>query len=272
MLPMTPPVTPQTVQLPASPKLQILTRFRSRVIGNERTIRVYLPPGYDGRKRQRYPVLYMNDGQNLFDPKTAFGGVAWQLGETADQLVAAGLIEPLIIVGIDNAGEKRLGEYTPTRHEAHRGSGRANRYGRMLVEELKPLIDSRYRTMPDRENTGIGGSSLGGLVALFVALRHSDRFAKAAVLSPSVWWHDRVILGEVDRLQSKPEVKLWLDMGTRESSEGIADARALVEELIRKGWVPGKDLAYTEVEGAGHHESAWAARSRDVLLSLFPKS
>ncbi|HXI13400.1 MAG TPA: alpha/beta hydrolase-fold protein [Thermoanaerobaculia bacterium] len=254
-----------------SPRLQVLSRFRSHILSTDRAIRVYLPPGYDGRKKQRYPVLYMNDGQNLFESRTAFGGVDWKLGATADTLIAAGAIKPVIIVGIDNTGEKRIHEYTPTSHHAFRGSGRADRYGRMLVEELKPMIDLRYRTLPQRENHAIGGSSLGALVALYVALSHSDVFSKVAVLSPSVWWHDRVIVQQVAQLPARLPLDIWLDMGTTESAEGISDARLLRDALTTRGWVSGTDLVYHEVEGGSHNERAWGTRAGDVLRFLFPR-
>ena len=122
-----------------------------------------MPPDYERDTHHRYPVLYMHDGQNLFDSSTAFGGNEWRLDDTAEELIERGAIEPLIIVGIYNTGEQRIHEYTPTA-DAKLGGGKADLYGRMLVEEVRPFIDGTYRTLRGAENTGLGGSSLGGLV------------------------------------------------------------------------------------------------------------
>ena len=140
-------------------------KFRSQFLPTAHDVIVYLPPGYDSDKRTRYPVLYMQDGQNLFDDATAFSQ-EWRLDETAQALITDGVIEPLIIVGIYNAGAHRMDEYTPTRDRRRRAGGKASHYGRMLVEELKPFIDREYRTLPGAASTGVGGSSLGGLVSL----------------------------------------------------------------------------------------------------------
>ena len=132
----------------------------------------------------------MQDGQNLFDPETSFiKGNYWRMGETADELILAGEIEPLIIVGIYNTGEHRIDEYTPV-EDKRLGGGQADAYGQMLVEELKPFVDHAYRTLPGTENCGMGGSSLGGLVTLYLGLRYTWMFGKLAVMSPSVWWRE----------------------------------------------------------------------------------
>ena len=235
---------------------------------------VYLPPGY-GERGARHPVLYLQDGQNLFDPATAFGGQHWRAGETTTALIESGRIPPLILVGIYNTGEHRIDEYTPT-HDRRRGGGDAGAYGRFIVEELKPIIDEGYQTLPDRANTGIGGSSLGGLVSLYLALKHTDVFGKAAVISPSVWWDRRAILRDVRRgaaLTERP--MLWVDMGTAESRGAgsarrvLEDARLLKAGLLKSGWVEGETLHYEEVEGAVHSERAWGERFGRVLEWLY---
>src|SRR5256885_11342438 len=139
------------------PNLTKHENFRSRFLPGERTIIVYVPPGYDDEPERRYPVLYLHDGQNLFDPKTAFGGSEWHVDESADELIEDGVIEPLIIVGIYNTGEHRIEEYTPSRN-AKLGGGKAQLYGHMLVEELIPFINKPYRTVTGPENTAPGGS------------------------------------------------------------------------------------------------------------------
>jgi predicted alpha/beta superfamily hydrolase len=162
--------------------------FQSQVLSEPRDLIVYVPPGYDTDVNQRYPVLYLHDGQNLFDGATAFvPGQDWRVDDTAQELVIARVIEPLIIVGVYNTGEHRVDEYTPTRDRNQGAGGEAGLYGRMLTEELKPFIDRTYRTLPDPVNTGLGGSSLGGLATLYLGLQHPDVFGKLAVLSPSVW-------------------------------------------------------------------------------------
>ena len=170
--------------------------FTSRFIAAKRDIIVYLPPGYNASPELRHPVLYLHDGQNLFDPATAFAGNDWRLRETAEDLLQRGAIEPFIIVGIYNTGPKRLAEYTPVRDRRGRG-GCARAYGKLIVQDLKPFIDSEYRTLPEVGHTGLGGSSLGGLVTLYLGLQYPEVFSKLLVMSPSVWWADRAILRRV---------------------------------------------------------------------------
>jgi predicted alpha/beta superfamily hydrolase len=272
--------------------------FHSEFLEHDRDIIVWLPPGYEGShegaargfttvvppegsaprfttgvpdgRSERYPVLYMHDGQNLFEADTAFQkGEHWRLGETAATLVDSGDIEPLIIVGIYNTGDHRTDEYTPTR-DAKLGGGAANDYGRMIVEELKPMIDRAYRTRPDPESTGIGGSSLGGLVSLYLAFMHPQVFQRIAALSPSVWWNFRAILKTVRQARAKPPLKIWLDMGTAEGKRGLDDARLLKAALVGLGFSVGSDLHYAEYEGATHSETAWAERVAPMLKWLFP--
>jgi predicted alpha/beta superfamily hydrolase len=245
-------------------------KFASRLGLVKHDLLVYVPPEYEAEGKRRFPVLYMQDGQNLFDPKTSFiKGNYWRMGETADALIEAGAIEPLIIVGIYNAGERRIDEYTPG-DDKRLGGGRADAYGRMLVEELKPFIDAQYRTLPGAEHCGLGGSSLGGLVSLYLGLQYPAVFSRLAVMSPSVWWRRREILKTVAALEGKPDLSIWLDIGTKESTQAVPDARLLRDALLTKGWRLGEDLAYSEIEGAEHTESAWAQRVGPMLRFLYP--
>ena len=247
--------------------------FPSRLLGNHRDVQVYLPPGY-ARSRMRYPVLYMHDGQNVFDAATSFAGVEWEVDGAAERLVAAKEIAPLIVVAVDNAGADRIHEYTPSRgrYEIYGVGGRsralAARYGRFLYEELKPFIDMHYRTRPEPDGTGMGGSSLGGLVTLALALRNPGRWQRLAVMSPSVWWDECVLYRMVESLRRKPPLKIWLDTGTAE--EGWERCRGLRDRLLDKGWRLGDDLVYHEAEGGEHTEAAWAMRMEGVLRFLFP--
>src|SRR3954466_5077224 len=253
----------------SAPELRLHRKFRSQFLEPARTLIVYVPPGYDTNAHKRYPVLYMHDGQNLFDSSTAFGGNEWRLDDTAEELIERGAIEPLIIVGIYNTGEQRIHEYTPTA-DPKLGGGKADLYGRMLVEEVKPFIESNYRTLNGAENTGLGGSSLGGLVTLHLGLKYPQIFGKLAILSPSVWWDNKVILREIERIPQKPNLKIWLDMGTEEGGMALEDTEMLRDAMRAKGWAVGKDLAYSEIEGATHSEASWAERVGPFLQFLFP--
>jgi predicted alpha/beta superfamily hydrolase len=243
--------------------------FHSQYLPDDRNVTVFLPPSYHASSDRRYPVLYMHDGQNLFDPDAAFKkGEHWRVGETATALINDGRIPPLIIVGLDNTGPRRLHEYTPT-HDRRRGGGGARDYGRLIVNELKPMIDAEYRTRSEAAHTGIGGSSLGGLVSLYLALEYPDVFTRVAVLSPSVWWDRRAILRNVRDARPKPPLRIWLDIGTREGRYHVDNAQLLKVGLSKNGWVEGDDLHYEEVPGGTHGEAAWAARFDRVLQFLF---
>ncbi|MDT4897283.1 MAG: hypothetical protein QOH25_2360 [Acidobacteriota bacterium] len=248
--------------------------FHSRFLPSDRDVIVYLPPGYETNRKQRYPVFYLHDGQNLFDGATSFiKGAEWRVDETAQALIETHAIKPLIIVGIYNTGRDRIDEYTPTADAKYKG-GKADLYGRLLVEELKPFIDSEYRTLKDAKNTGVGGSSLGGLVSLYLVLKYPKVFGSAAVVSPSVWWDKKMIVREVEALKKRNGVRIWLDIGTKEggseAEEHRNNARQLRDALIAKGWKEGADLKYYEAEGAEHNERAWAARVDPMLRFLYP--
>ena len=218
-----------------------LERFPFR----DRQITVYLPPGYGERE---YPVLYMQDGQNLFDDERSFARRAWRLHEAADAAIGARTAAPMIIAGIDHCGEKRIDEYT------------GDDYGRMLLDEIKPMIEARYRT----GEASIGGSSLGGLVSLRLGLT-SGAFRGVAAMSPSVWWNDRAILG----LKPLCRPAIWLDIGGREGRKTLDDARLLRDHLLANGW-NDTNLRYYEDRRGDHSEWAWGRRARMMLEFLFP--
>ena len=253
-------------------QLRLHPDFPSRHLGNSRTLIVFVPPGYDQSDARRYPVLYMHDGQNLFDPATAFGGNEWELDATAFRLMEEGRVAPSIIVGVYNTGDARIDEYTPTRDRRHRRGGKGDLYGRFLVEEVKPFIDASYNTLPSVRSTALGGSSLGGLITMFLGLRYPTVYGKLAVMSPSVWWDRRAIIREVEKIRVPPKARIWLDAGTNEDTNVIPDARRLKDALVAKGWILERNLKYVEVEGGTHSEGAWAARVGDVLRFLFPPS
>jgi predicted alpha/beta superfamily hydrolase len=249
--------------------------FASNFLRNRRDILVYLPPGYRRATTRRFPVLYLHDGQNVFDAATAFGGNEWGVDETAQRLVSQKLIEPVIIVAVANAGEARIHEYTPTRGKLDDGSrkrsrGLLKRYARFLIEELKPFIDARYRTLASPEYTGIGGSSLGGLATMVLGLWYPNIFRRLAVMSPSIWWDECVLLDMVAQLDEelRPPLRIWLDTGTHEP--GWERNRTLRDGLLEKGWRLYDDLHYFEDEGAAHTEAAWAHRMDAALRFLYP--
>jgi predicted alpha/beta superfamily hydrolase len=232
---------------------------------DRRTI-VYLPPNYDKRPNRTYPVMYLQDGQNVFDGETAFiRGQEWFVDETAERMIRTGQIEPVIVAAIYNAGERRIDEYTPTVDESlHRG-GKADDYLRFLIGEIKPFMDARFRTRRSPVNTGIGGSSLGGLLSLYAGLKHPNVFGKLAVMSPSVWWDDEVILKQVRELNHALPQRIWLDIGTAETEvlEKVRQLKALFE-------AHHQEFHYEEDAGAGHNELAWANRVGPMLKYLFP--
>lgn len=247
--------------------------FASRLLGNSRDVLVYLPPGYRRARTRRFPVLYLHDGQNVFDAATAFGGSEWRADETAQRLVQERLIEPVIIVAVANTGEHRIHEYAPTRGRLEEGKrkrskGLLRQYGRFLIDELKPFIDGQYRTLPAPQYTGLGGSSLGGLATMALGLWHPDVFRRLAVMSPSIWWDNEAVLKMVENLDEGARLKIWLDTGTHEP--GWERARVLRDGLIEKGWRLHDDLHFFEAEGADHSEGAWAQRFDAVLRFLYP--
>ena len=256
-------------------QVKLHENFGAAHLAAPRRVLVYLPPGYGDHPERRYPVLYMHDGQNLINPEDAFGGIVWGVDETANKLILAGEIEPLIIVGIYNAGARRVDEYTPVRSDTGRmrgHGGRADHYGRMIIEELKPFIDARYLTKPEREYTGLGGSSLGGLVSLYLGFKRPDVFSRLAVLSPAVWWANNQIIREAAKIGERLPLRIWLDIGKREGSRIKHQVRALKEILLANGWQRDLDFAYYEIPEARHEEAAWAARFGEVLKFLYPSA
>lgn len=251
--------------------LQHFTDLTSRFLPRRHDVLVCLPPGYTDDPSRRYPVLYLHDGQNVFDeyPMAPFG-VQWGIDTTARALMQAQAIEPLILVAVGNGGRERIDEYTPTRDAAHDAGGLADRYGQMLTYELKPFIDHTYRTRRGAADTGLAGSSLGGLLTLHLGLTHPAVFGKLALLSPSVWWDDRWIVRQlVSGVGGRPDVTIWLDVGTHETRM-LRGARLLARVLQRRGWRLGEDFEYAEVEGGLHDERSWGLRIGRVLRFLFP--
>lgn len=253
--------------------------FKSKFLTHPRSIIVYKPPGYNSNDDQRYPVLYMNDGQNIFDSETSFTGVAWGCGETAERVTRCQQAKPVIIVGISNTPDRNR-EYAPREHSSKKGpyADLSRRYGRCLVEEVKPFVDAQYRTLADPGQTGIGGSSLGGLISLHLSQWYPDVFGLCAALSPSLWFDHEYFLRTLNASPGWLEqVKIWLDVGGNEGFTKNVQVntakrvRRLASILKMHGRVEGKDFQYLEVPEGTHHESAWAARFDHVMKFLFAR-
>jgi len=221
---------------------------------NHRRILVALPPSY-ATGDQRYPVLYMQDGQNLFDPRTSFAG-HWRLDETLAERAERGT--EAIVVGVPHAGRRRIAEYSPF-IDAQSGGGRGSRYLAFLTETVKPRIDTAFRTLPGADSTAIAGSSMGGLISLYALFSHRDTFGIAGVLSPALWFADGAIFDYI-RSSAAPPGRIYLDVGTGEGARAVGDVRRARDLLIEKGYRPGETLVYVEEPDAGHEESAWARR------------
>jgi len=246
------------------PDMRRHSGFPSKFISQARDILVWLPPGYDSDRDRRYPVLYLHDGANVY--------VTWRIDEVAKSLVASQQVEPLIIVLVPNGGrpDDRFDDYTPTRPPNARAGGKADAYGRFLVEELKPFIDREYRTVAAPASTGLGGASLGALVSLYLGLDYPGVFGKLALMSPSVWWDTKLIVRKVKELKSKPPSRIWLDVGAEEAEGMRRDVKELRDVLVRIGWTPAGDLVYVEVPDGRHNDESFGRRADGMLRFLFP--
>lgn len=255
-----------------------LHEFSGRIYRNTRLLRVWLPPDYDAPENAtcHYPVLYLNDGQNLFDPATAFAGVEWQVDETADRLIREGKIAPLIIVGIDNATVDRIKEFLPYRSFSPpvlRPQGK--RYPDFLMNEVMPFVYERYRIARGPENTGLGGSSLGALISLYTAIDRPGIFGRLLLESPSLFVSNRRILKYSRYFRQWPE-KIAIGVGTREAGredkdrQVVEDVREL-QRLLQHARL-GHDRLRVRIDvGAGHNEAEWGKRFPEALSFLFAK-
>jgi predicted alpha/beta superfamily hydrolase len=253
-----------------------LHEFHSRVFRNTRFLRVWLPPGYeDAENSQRYyPVLYLNDGQNLFEAAVSFGGVEWQVDETAERLIRESAVPPMIVVGLDNAGKDRLREYMPHRSMNPvilRAQGR--RYPDFLMKEVMPFIEQTYRVATSPENTGLGGSSLGALIALYTVMARPGVFGRLLLESPSLWASNRQAIKDSRTIRIWPE-RIYLGVGTAEAGSPERD-RTVVDDvrelaaILRRAVLSENRLRLVIQDGAGHSESAWAERFPEALRFLF---
>jgi predicted alpha/beta superfamily hydrolase len=253
-----------------------LHEFRSRIFRNTRFLRVWLPPGYEEEENagKYYPILYLNDGQNLFESISAFGGVEWGVDETADRLIREGVIPPLIIVGIDHLGKERMREYSPYRSLSPKMlRARGRDYPEFLMKEVMPFIESTYRVATSPENTGLGGSSLGALIALYTVISQPGVFGRLLIESPSLWVASRQSIKDSRPVRIWPE-RIFLAAGTAEAgnaerSRSMVDDVRELSAIIRRAVLSEKRLRLVIKNGAGHTESAWAERFPEALEFLF---
>jgi predicted alpha/beta superfamily hydrolase len=253
--------------------------FHSRIFGNDRFLRVWLPPGYNDAQNaaRHYPVLYLNDGQNLFEAATSFNGVEWQVDETAQRLIRDQMIPPLIIVGIDNAGKDRVREYMPHRSfQPMLLRVQGTRYPSFLIKEVMPFVERHYRVALGPRNTGLGGSSLGALIALYTVGVSPGIFGRLLLESPSLWAANRQIVRQSRTVRRWPE-RVFLATGSAEAGRPDRD-RSMVDDvqelaaILHRSGLDRRRLRFIVDQGASHHESSWARRFPDALSFLFAES
>jgi predicted alpha/beta superfamily hydrolase len=258
--------------------------FESELLENTRTIWVYLPPGYEENTEQRYPVFYLQDGQNLMDGDTAFKrGHEWQVDETAQRLITEQKIEPLIIVGINHMNENRADEYNVKVEKSqgagpfYNAGGGGEMYGFMVTEELLPFINENYRTKTEPQHTAVGGASFGCNISLYLAMEYPDKFGQTMGMSCATWFGHLWLKQEVRRLYKKKPIRVWLDVGDSEyDDEGWNQAEVfrhteLYEAFLSKGWKKNEDIFFLVDKGGVHFEDDWGKRFPLVLEWFFPK-
>jgi predicted alpha/beta superfamily hydrolase len=269
-------MSPNVIRVDAATGDLRLHEFQSRIFRNSRFLRVWLPPGYDDGENsgRRYPALYLNDGQNLFEPSTSFTGVEWGVDETADRLIRERVVPPMIIVGIDNTGKDRFREYMPHRSlQPVMLRVQGQRYPNFLIKEVMPFVARNYRVASGPENTGLGGSSLGALISLYTAAARPGVIGRLLLESPSLWASNRQMIRESREVKRWPE-RIFLATGTAEAGRAdrdrsmVDDVRELAAIFGRAGLGQNRLRLFVD-EGATHHESAWARRFPDALTFLF---
>ena len=238
------------------------TDFAMPQLNRTRKIWIYFPPDYE-TSGLNYPVLYMHDGQNLFDATTAFAG-EWEVDETLNNLAAQGKRVP-IVVGIDN-GPERIAEYTPWTNPDY-GGGDGDKYMQFIVETLKPYIDQHYRTLADWDNTGMMGSSLGGLISQYGSIKYQETFSKAGLFSPSYWFSDAIWPFTHDTGKQK-EMRFYQLCGTNEGGNTVADMQRMNDTLVKIGF--GQEKIFNKVVAGGqHNEKLWREAFGEAYLWLF---
>jgi predicted alpha/beta superfamily hydrolase len=231
-----------------------------------RKIWIYLPPTY-AKSTKRYPVLYMHDGQNLFDEFYAYAG-EWGVDETLDSLYKKEGFE-LIVVGIDNGAEKRMNEYSPWKNDRV-GEPEGKEYMQFVVQSVKPLIDKNYRTLTDAKNTGIMGSSMGGLISHYALFQYPQVFSKAGIFSPSYWFSQEAY-SFVTKDKISKEQKIYFTLGEREHLSMTNDLVRMYSHLLEAGF-PEQQVSLAIVREGRHQEAFWRKEFPTAILWLFAQS
>jgi predicted alpha/beta superfamily hydrolase len=255
--------------------------FESKIFHNTRMLRVLVPANYFSphNVHRSYPVLYLQDGQNLFDEATSPKG-EWHVDETVEHLVGGFKIPPMFVVGIDNAGDARSSEYLPYPDPLNDKDGAADEknlqgkeYARFLTTEVMPFIEKRYRIARGAMNTGLGGSSYGGDIALYTELEYPGVFGYVLVESPELWIGKNQLLKDAQSAKQLPR-KIYIGIGTAEASEPtrsteiVNQVRDLEAILVKKGMGASR-LRVAIEEGGQRDEAAWSRRLPDALLFLY---
>ena len=251
--------------------LLAIDNFPSHALQGPRRIRILLPACYQATATQRYPVLYVQDGQNLFDDNESFSGQACHLDRTISALIGTGQIEPLILVAINHAGTERLAEFAhqDRRHNGQAISARGSCYEEFLADELKPHIDRLFLTRPEATANALLGASMGGLVSLNIGLRRSRQFGAVIALSPSCWWDPDALTTDLQRYQQELSgLKIWLDIGGREGRYGD-EVENIAAHIARLSGSYEDMLRYYLDPEADHSEVAWRNRVHLPLKFLF---
>lgn len=239
--------------------------FTIQGLDRQRTIRLYLPPSYASRPDKRYPVIYMHDGQNLFDDATSYAG-EWGVDETLDDMARRTGFEA-IVVGIDNGGEHRMQELNPFDHPQV-GPGEGRLYLQFIVKSLKPWVDSHYRTLTDTRNTAVIGSSMGGLISEAAIREYPDIFGRAGVMSPAYWPADPGIYREAAAHPLAPGARVYFSMGDAEGDDAIPPVQRMYAMAAAQRPEPGAVTLHI-IPGAIHRESAWRVELPTVIQFLF---
>lgn len=248
----------------AAENVSILSEdFYMPQLDRNRRIWLYLPPGYED-SQMSYPVLYMHDGQNLFDSFTSFSG-EWEVDETLNELASQGYQVP-IVIGIDNGGGHRLDEYSAWVNSQY-GGGEGQEYMEFIVETLKPYVDEHYRTLPNKETTGIMGSSLGGLISQYGVFQHSDVFAKAGLFSPSYWYSDSV-WAFTEETATPQSQRIYQLAGALEGGSMVEQMETMHDNLLSYGFGESQ-LVSKVVPNQGHNEAFWRSEFEEAYLWLF---
>lgn len=239
--------------------------FTIESLGRERKVRIYLPPNYQ-QSQTRYPVIYMHDGQNLFDDKTSYAG-EWHVDETLNKLSASHDLN-VIVVGIDNGGEHRMNELSPWPHKRF-GNAEGAQYLAFITNTVKPYIDNTYRTLADAQNTAMIGSSMGGLMTHYAALKHPDVFGKAGIFSPS-YWFSKDVFTFTDDADIPNENRFFITVGGKEGESMVPYAIRMTEELTDKGLTKA-NLFSNVVENQEHNEAFWTGEFEQAVIWLFKR-